>query len=169
MTNSTKVRLGLLVAGTIVAGVTVINSLMRTTREKIVDVAMTQIGEQNPDTYWQVVQPVLVGTGAAWCGGFALWALKQVGLLPDLDWAVGRGFIFRGNNGAELPRTSEPKPGDIAYFQNLQHHAIVKSWNPTTNELVTIDGNQSPGEQVKLRTRNAREATAFFSIEPLLS
>jgi len=136
-------------------------------RQKIVDAAEQELGDRDPDKYWAIVQPHMVGTGAAWCGGFALWALKQAGLLPELDWTVGKGFIFKGNNGAPLPTTKEPKPGDIAYFNNLQHHAIVKEFDGKT--LTTIDGNQGPGEKVTIRTRNPKDVTAFFSIEPLLS
>ncbi len=139
----------------------------KTPREKIVDAALGELGDQNPDKYWGLVQPVMVGSGAAWCGGFALWALKQAGLAPELDWTVGKGFIFKGNDGKQLPTTKNPKPGDIAYFNNLQHHAIVKSFDGVT--LETIDGNQGPGEKVTQRKRSPGEVTAFFSIEPLLN
>lgn len=150
------------------AFIAVVKKMFTSTREEIVKAAESQIGDQDPDKYWSVVAPTLMNTGAAWCGGFSLWVLRQAGLAGDIDWTVGRGFIFKGNNGHPLPTTNDPQPGDIAYFSNLQHHAIVKSYNPETGELVTIDGNQSPGEQVKQRTRNVKEASTFFSIEPLL-
>lgn len=153
-------------AATILGVGTLISKLARTPREKIVEAAEGQLGEQDPDKYWAIVQPAMVKTGAAWCGGFALWALKQAGLAGNIDWSIGKGFIFKGNNGRQLPVTHAPKPGDIAYFNNLQHHAIVKEVNG--NELITIDGNQGPGEQVKLRTRGLNDATAFYSIEPLI-
>lgn len=155
--------------GTVFAGALgLVFKMFESPRQKIVRIAKTQLGEQDPSKYWKVVAPDLVGTTAAWCGGFALWALKQAGLLANLDWTVGKGFLFKANNGKSLPTTHDPKPGDIVYFDApFQHHAIVESIDGDT--LHTIDGNQSPGEQVKLRTRNKKEATAFYSIEPLLS
>lgn len=160
--------LKVLVSAVTVLGVgTLISKVARSSRQKVVDAALTQLGEQDPDKYWGIVQPAMVKTGAAWCGGFALWALKQAGLASNIDWTVGKGFIFKGASGRSLPITKSPQPGDIAYFNNLQHHAVVKEVNGP--ELVTIDGNQGPGEQVKLRTRNIGAVTAFYSIEPLLT
>lgn len=146
-----------------------VKKMMQSPRDKIIGAALRELGEQNPDKYWAEVQPSLMGSGAAWCGGFALWALKQAGLAGDLVWEIWKGpgtktgFI----GPAHLVTTTDPKPGDIAYFSNLQHHAIVKSYDGET--LETIDGNQGPGEQVKVRTRNPKEVTAFYSIEPLLA
>jgi hypothetical protein len=133
----------------------------RDPRQKVIELAMTQLGEQDPDKYWSDVQPALMGSphSIAWCGGFALWLLRQAGL-TDWKWEIGKGFASR------LPRTTSPRPGDIAYFDHLQHHAIVKNVNG--DELTTIDGNQSPGEQVKERIRSIKEVTAFYSIEPLI-
>jgi hypothetical protein len=148
---------------------TLMSYIAKNPREKIVDAAMREVGDQDPDKYWAMVQPTMKGTGAAWCGGFALWALKQAGLVPEMDWTQGKGFIFKGNRGAPLPVTKNPQPGDIAYFDNLQHHAIVRSFDPLTGALETVDGNQSPGERVALRTRNIKEAAAIFSIAPLLA
>jgi len=145
-----------------------VKKMFMSPRDKIIGAALRELGEQNPDKYWSVVQPGLVGSGAAWCGGFALWVLKEAGLAGDLDWEIGKGFIFKGAGGRALSQTKEPQPGDIAYFaEPFQHHAIVKSFDGET--LETIDGNQGPGEQVKVRTRNPKEATAFYSIEPLIA
>jgi len=157
---------GLVGAATVLGVGTLVSKLARSPRQKIVQAAESQLGEQSPDKYWGIVQPAMVRTGAAWCGGFALWALKQAGLASNMDWTVGKGFIFKGMGNLPLPVTKHPQPGDIAYFNNLQHHAIVKEVNGP--QLITIDGNQGPGEQVKIRTRNIGEVTAFYSIEPLL-
>ncbi len=134
-------------------------------RQLVVEAARSQIGEQDPDQYWAVVQPQLMGNpkGISWCGGFALWALKQAGLAADLVWHIGRGFaeVYR------LPKVKVPEPGDIAYYdQPFQHHAVVDRVEGDT--VFTIDGNQSPGESVLPRERNLKAATAYYSIQPLL-
>ncbi|HEX6826586.1 MAG TPA: CHAP domain-containing protein [Nitrospiraceae bacterium] len=131
-------------------------------RIRVVKAAASQLGVQNPDKYWSLVQPGLVGTKSAWCGGFALWALKQAGLAPNTPWQIGKGFTEI--NG--LPRTKNPLPGDIAYFdQPYQHHAIVTS-NDGLN-VNTIDGNQA-GNTVAVKTRPLSAATAYYSIQPFI-
>lgn len=133
-------------------------------RQKIIDAARSQLGPQNPDKYWGLVQPALMGQPhkIAWCGGFALWAIRQAGIANDVMWKIGKGFTEVNH----LPRTTEPKPGDIAYFdQPYQHHAIVVAVD--SDKLHTIDGNQV-GNTVAERTRPFDSATAFYSIEPLI-
>jgi len=129
------------------------------TRKRIIEVARNELGPQNPDKYWVETAPGLTGTNAAWCGGFALWVLHEAGVGVDVPWVIGKGFCFR------LPQTTNPKPGDIAYFDRAQHHAIVVSVDDGT--LHTIDGNQ-PGETVAERSRLRGEARAFFDVGPLI-
>ena len=129
-------------------------------RERIVAAAQGELGSQDPSKYWDEVIPGLAGETfvGAWCGGFALWALHQAGIAQDVDWEIGKGFLFR------LPRTSDPQPGDIAYFdQPYQHHAVVVSSDGVT--LTSVDGNQQ-GSTVKMRERPVTDATAFFSVQP---
>jgi hypothetical protein len=134
-------------------------------RIRVVKVAASQLGVQDPDKYWALVNPGLVNSGKAWCGGFALWALKQAGLAPDAVWHTnankeGYGFaeVYR------LPKTKNPLPGDIAYYdQPYQHHAIVTANDGQT--VSTIDGNQA-GNTVDVRTRPLSSATAYYSIQP---
>jgi hypothetical protein len=147
------------VGGALLAGLTAKLLGGSDPRQKVIKIALEQLGEQDPDTYWAEVQPGLVRTGASWCGGFALWVLRQAGL-TEWPWIVGKGFLFN------LPITRNPLPGDIVYFQKLQHHAILKSIDGTT--VMTIDGNQSPGESVRERTRALGDVTAFYSIQPLI-
>lgn len=141
---------------------TVVSQVAKTPRERIVEKAYSQIGVQNPDKFWADVQPALVRSGKAWCGGFALWVLRQVGIARHLMWQIGKGFT--AING--LPTTRNPLAGDIAYFdQPFQHHAIVVSTD--NGVLKTIDGNQT-GNTVLERERPMGSQTAFYSIEPLL-
>ena len=130
-------------------------------RQEIVDIAKAEIGQQDPQKYWEDVIPGVSDFHGAWCGGFTLWALHQAGVAKGVNWTIGKGYCY------QLPITTDPQPGDIAYFdQPYQHHAIVVS--NENGKLVTVDGNQ-PGNTVKLRERESDSPTAFYSIEPLLS
>lgn len=161
MDTKTKVAIATGIAAALGATVTAIFS--SDPRKKVVSIARGEIGPQNPDKYWAEVQPALMGnpTGIAWCGGNALWVLHKAGL-TDIMWEIGKGFAAK-----HLPTTRDPKPGDIAYFdQPFQHHAIVEKVEG--DSLYTIDGNQSPGEQVLPKIRKKNSATAFYSIQPLI-
>lgn len=64
-------------------------------RIRVVKAAASQLGVQNADKYWALVNPGLVGSGKAWCGGFALWALKQAGLAANQEPLAGRHCLLR--------------------------------------------------------------------------
>ncbi len=136
-------------------------------RDAIVAAATTQLGEQDPDKYWSLVCPALMGqpTRIAWCGGFALWCLRESGACEwpggdPWDWQIGKGFASR------LSQTLRPLPGDIAYIEKpLQHHALVERADGDT--VHTIDGNQT-GETVRRRVRHRHAFSAFFSVGPLV-
>jgi Putative peptidoglycan binding domain/CHAP domain len=158
-------KLGIVFGAAAVGGVLTAVFSSKNPRDKIVEIAKTQLGAQDPDKYWAVVQPALVNSDKAWCGGFALWALHKAGVAKDIIWQIGKGFT--AING--LPTTKNPKPGDIAYLdQPFQHHAIVESFDPITKTVKTIDGNQT-GNTVKTKTLTAKDWTAFYSIEPFLN
>jgi len=63
--------------------------------------------------------------------------------------------------------------GDIAYFDNHQHHALIQSWNGET--VWTVDGNATlsskdplpPRVIEKERPINPHQVT-FYSIAPWL-
>lgn len=138
-------------------------------RARVLAIAEAELGQQDPDKYWRLVCPALMGNPhkVAWCGGFALWCLRQAGF-TDWDWLVYRGpgtpsgFLFR------LLPTRDPKPGDIAYFDHLQHHAIVRAVHGPYVD--TIDGNAmaSPLEGVVQKTHHITGCT-FYSIASLIS
>lgn len=129
-------------------------------RLRVVNMAISQIGPQDPKKYWDDVIPGNQGFSGAWCGGFALWAIHQAGLAREVNWEIGKGFCY------QLPITKEPLPGDVAYIdQPYRHHAIVES---IQGDMVnTIDGNQ-PGNEVRRRTRPIEAVTAFYSIDPFV-
>ena len=136
-------------------------------RAQVVSIAASQVGLQNPDNYWKVVCPPLCGNAhtISWCGGFALACLHQAGL-TDKMWTIGHGFLL---TPPAFGTTKDPKPGDIAYFnQPFQHHAIVAEI--VDGKLITIDGNQgAPEERVARRERVLATCGAtFYSIAPLV-
>lgn len=134
-------------------------------RMAVVVTARNELGQQDPDKYWSVVCPALMGNPhtVAWCGGFALWCLRQVFAQCDgWQWVIGKGFLYR------LPTTLAPLTGDIAYFGHNQHHAIVEL--VADGLLHSIDGNglRYPREGVVGATHRASDVSAYYSIAPLI-
>jgi len=136
-------------------------------------VALVAIGEENTkggDKYWRVVlDPRWKGPYPRhWCGAFALWCLHQA-LGCKWIWDVygcygakSSGFLHH------LPRTEDPRVGDIAYKDKpYQHHAVVAALDG--DWVITQDGNQGSAPGVCLATRHRKTSwTAFYSIEGLL-
>jgi CHAP domain len=117
--------------------------------------------EGRPALYWQ---EDLVGSGFSgdWCGGFALWCLKQAGLAKGIPWIIGVGFI----EPQRLPEVATPEPGDIVVIPDpFEHQAIVVSYEPSTGMVTSIDGNQ-PGIETKVRFRSSN--MQFYSIQPFI-
>ena len=129
-------------------------------RSKVIEIASAEMGASKWDKYTDGRTADHPGSRVSWCGIFALWCLHQAGLAPGIKWIYGKGFA------SKLPRTSDPKPGDIAYIDKpFQHHALVES--VVGNIIYTIDGNHNDKVAKCERTRD--KFTAFFSIEPLLN
>lgn len=129
-------------------------------RARVVAIAKGEVGEQDPNKYYQTVAPMYLGTKPnekAWCGVFALWCLGQAGLCP-WKWIDGKGFLYR------LPKVDLPEPGDIAYFDRMQHHAIVT--DAKNGKVYTVDGNglPAPKEGVKEHSHTIGEGVRYFSI-----
>lgn len=138
-------------------------------RAEVVSVAGSQMGYSDPEPYWVDTYGSYPGEHFAWCGVFALWVLRQVGLTTE-RWHAGEkgpngkpiyGFIFP----LHLPSTSEPQPGDIAYFTKNQHHAIVAA---VAGDIITLINGNGKGGAVSLSQIEKSEAAGFFSIRPLV-
>lgn len=131
-------------------------------RSLVVHAALGEVSLGDPQKYWNIVAPgKTVAKGTSWCGGFALWALKQAGLAKDIFWEFGKGFLYH------LPITHTPQPGDIAYIDKpYQHHAVVQAVSPT-GTVSLINGNGTDGK-VSLSDTPMSHVTAFYSIQPLL-
>jgi hypothetical protein len=150
-------------------------------RSRIVEIARAEIGPSGKGSakvtaYWREVgQPSWTDAQVAayakkveWCGGFTLWCLHQAGVAKDVFWKDGLGYL----EVKRLPKTRDPKPGDIAYFPApYQHHAIVEKL--ANDGLYTIDGNsvESKGalyNGVWAHHRKLPVSCVYYSIEPLL-
>jgi hypothetical protein len=99
-----------------------------------------------------------------WCGGFALFCVKAAGLAPDVAWRDAIGFV----EPHRLPKVKIPQPGDVAWFIQNQHYAIVE--RVRGNEFDSIDGNQGTVQSpcIKLRSRLLTSVKFFYSIQPFI-
>ncbi len=134
-------------------------------RRQVVEAAKSQVDNSDPSKYWLDT----IGTRRGpkhWCGAFALWALHQAGLAISWRWVIGKGFLWR------LERTKDPKPGDIAYFNLQQHHAVVIE--VTADRVHLVNGNSRPKGVLKIPSmvvineRPRKDVTAFYSIAGLI-
>jgi hypothetical protein len=137
-------------------------------RAKVVAIAESYVGPQDPDRFWSRVCPKLCGNPhlVSWGGGFALSCLHEAGI-TDKPWTRGKGFLL---TPPKLPRTNQPKPGDIAYFDDpVPHHAIVRE--VTEEMLFTVEGNhgRSDDEVVELCARPRKSSDVYFSIGLLIA
>ena len=132
-------------------------------REAVAQAALSQVGSGNAKRYWDDVLPGVDVGETDWCGAGALWSLHQAGLALDRQWKLGSGFLL---TPPALPTTTQPALGDIAYFDHKQHHAVVVGVAPGLVELVNFNGTAG---LVSRSSIQPAQATAFFSIAPLIS
>lgn len=131
-------------------------------RALVVDTALREVGTYDPSRYWMDAFGYIPDAKYSWCGVFALWVLRQVDLV-DWKWKTRKGFIYE-DGVARLPITKEPRPGDIAYYdQPNQHYAIVER---VIGDRVSIIAGNTPN--VSTSQVPISKATAYYSIETLL-
>ncbi len=120
-------------------------------RQAVLDRAATKIGNPDPDEFWKEVLTTFkpgAQRGLAWCGAFALWALRPV---CKRMWKLGLGFLSTPPAFKQIP-VSQAKPGDVAYWHSpFQHHAIVERVEGAY--IYTIDGNQGAPQTCKRKQR----------------
>jgi hypothetical protein len=151
-------RLVLVSAAAVTGGLAAV-WLFRSKRSRVVDAALSRVGDSNAERYWADVMATN-DRPRDWCGAFALWALHRAGLAKNWYWQTGLGFLFR------LPTTRDPKPGDVAYFDRNQHHAVVTA--VTGNDVALVNGNGAEGRVSTSRVAKSA-VTSFYSIAPLLA
>lgn len=138
-----------------------------TTRARILEIAAREIGSPGKARIQEYHRSAIGPSWGQrneleWCGLFCLWALHEAGVATDVLWRLRGGFCEEQG----LPKTRDPRPGDVAYFARpFHHHALVET---VGNGIVTtIDGNQT-GDTVTRRTRAISAATHYYAISPLL-
>lgn len=131
----------------------------RRPRQRVVAAALGELGKSDPAPYWRS-SGVLGPPPSEWCGAFSLWALHRAGLARDTMWKIGSGYL------SQLPRTTVPKPGDIAYLDKPnQHHAVVVG---VRGDLIDVVNGNGVGRRVTRSTITlGRPGVVFFSIEGL--
>lgn len=160
MNTKEKVGLGLVGAGVVTAIALSIPTESRY-RNKIIKIIEKERAEPDTSKYWSgILKNSNPPYPKHWCGGLALWALKKAGLAKDVNWEIGKGFLYK------LKITKKPEVGDIAYFQKNQHHAVVKSINDD-GTITTYDGNDIGGS-IGMHNRDPKKVTAFYSIKKFI-
>lgn len=135
-----------------------LSTAMVSKRARVVSIAVSELGKSNALRY-STASGGRMPSGTSWCGIFALWSLRKAGL-TEWDWEWQVGFL------SKLPRTKNPKPGDIAYkHEPYRHQAVVEKVEGGT--IWTINGNSDNGKVVRKRGPIS-DWTAFYSIQPLI-
>lgn len=98
-----------------------------------------------------------------WCGALCLFALHRAELGLDVFWKGG--FLARTCRLLEPHET--PEPGDMAFFERYQHHAIVEAVDVERRTFDSIDGNQGPGI-LRHPARAFAAVKGFYSIDRLI-
>ena len=121
--------------------------------QAIVEVALTQLGNQGGQPYWSWYG---FDSRVEWCACFVSWCADQCGyiesgLVPKFAGCVDGANWFK-SNGKWQSRTYEPKTGDIISFDwegngTTDHVGIVEKCENGT--VYTVEGNS--GDACKQR------------------
>lgn len=121
--------------------------------QAIVEVALTQLGNQGGQPYWSWYG---FNSRVEWCACFVSWCADQCGyiesgLVPKFAGCVDGANWFK-SNGKWQDRTYEPKGGDIIFFDwegdgTTDHVGIVEKCENGT--VYTVEGNS--GDACKQR------------------
>lgn len=121
--------------------------------QAIVEVALTQLGNQGGQPYWSWYG---FNCRVEWCACFVSWCADQCGyiesgLVPKFAGCVDGANWFK-SNGKWQDRTYEPKVGDIIFFDwegdgTTDHVGIVEKCENGT--VYTVEGNS--GDACKQR------------------
>lgn len=121
--------------------------------QAIVEVALTQLGNQGRQPYWSWYG---FNSRVEWCACFVSWCADQCGyiesgLVPKFAGCVDGANWFK-SNGKWQDRTYEPKVGDIIFFDwegdgTTDHVGIVEKCENGT--VYTVEGNS--GDACKQR------------------
>jgi hypothetical protein len=147
-------------------------------RQRVVEIARSYLGCKWPGPDG-VFTSALLGTPSVrrwlashpphWCGVFHLHCLREAGMTDHL-WHAGVGcsqYLPR------LGRGEVPEPGDCAYFEHAQHHAVYVGLG-ASGKYLTIDGNSgspwlSRSTSTVVLTERTTPPAAFYSIQRFLN
>ena len=134
-------------------------------RAQVAAAAASQVGKTDARPYIEDALGQSSSDDFEWCGMFALWALHQAGLLPDVFWEIGTGFA---SQHLRQIVSSKLGPGDVVYWdQPYQHHAVVEWVDHARGLMSTINGNGSGGAVTRV-VRPIAGADGYYSISRLV-
>jgi hypothetical protein len=148
-------------------------------RQQVISIAQSQLGTRegtNNYTKYGVWYSSYVGSSvyqhAAWCAMFVSWCGNQAGLSSDIFYYHAycpSGVSWYQKKGEWKWKGYAPKMGDIVYYdwngdRVVDHVGLVESYNSSTGNITTIEGNYS--DQVKRRTINYKSSSIFGYASP---
>ena len=124
---------------------TVISENIRASNQAIVEVALTQLGNEGGQPYWSWYG---FDGRVEWCACFVSWCADQCsyiesGIIPKFAGCVDGANWFKGN-GQWKDRSYEPSTGDIIFFDwegdgETDHVGIVEKCE--NGVVYTVEGN----------------------------
>ena len=131
----------------------------------IVEVALTQLGNQGGQPYWSWYG---FNSRVEWCACFVSWCADQCGyiesgLVPKFAGCVDGANWFK-SNGKWQDRTYEPKVGDIIFFDwegdgTTDHVGIVEKCENGT--VYTVEGNSGDACRQRQYTVGSRNIYGY--------
>ena len=133
--------------------------------QAIVEVALTQLGNQGGQPYWSWYG---FNSRVEWCACFVSWCADQCGyiesgLVPKFAGCVDGANWFK-SNGKWQDRTYEPKVGDIIFFDwegdgTTDHVGIVEKCENGT--VYTVEGNSGDACRQRQYTVGSRNIYGY--------
>ena len=133
--------------------------------QAIVEVALTQVGNQGGQPYWSWYG---FDSRVEWCACFVSWCADQCGyiesgLVPKFAGCVDGANWFK-SNGKWQDRTYEPKVGDIIFFDweddgTTDHVGIVEKCENGT--VYTVEGNSGDACRQRQYTVGSRNIYGY--------
>lgn len=131
--------------------------------QAIVEVALTQVGNQGGEPYWSWYG---FDSRVEWCACFVSWCAEQCGyiesgLIPKFSGCIDGSNWFK-SNGQWADRNYEPKAGDIIFFDwegdgSTDHVGIVEKCENGT--VYTVEGNS--GDACRTRTYSVGSSAIY--------
>lgn len=131
--------------------------------QAIVEVALTQVGNQGGEPYWSWYG---FDSRVEWCACFVSWCAEQCGyiesgLIPKFSGCIDGSNWFK-SNGQWADRNYEPKAGDIIFFDwegdgSTDHVGIVEKCENGT--VYTVEGNS--GDACRTRTYSVGSSVIY--------